>query len=260
MPVLQVQGTGRPVELAYDLISGEQDAPCLIYAHGLFSSRKGFRAEMIRRWCEKKGWPFLGFDFRGRGDSSGTHRDITLTRHLEDLDAILRVLPEGTLPVLFGSSLGGLASAWFAALNPDRVAACALVAPAFSIVANLLVEAGPENARRWKRQGTLRFQNDRMDLELSHEIVEDAGDYPDALLHSAYRTPTLVAHGMQDAVIPYQRSVAFAESVEPGLVDLHLFADGDHQIHGCMPDVMDLLERFVTRRFGGGEEAMMGEG
>jgi len=259
MPVVKFQGTGGTVELAYDLEPGERGAPCLIYAHGLFSSRKGFRAEMIRRWCERKGWPFLGFDFRGRGDSSGTPRDITLTKHLEDLDAILRVVPEEGIPVLFGSSLGGLAAAWFAALNPDRVAACALVAPAFSIVANLLVDAGPDKARRWKKEGTLRFQNDHIDLELDHEIVEDAGDYPEALLHSAYRTPTLVAHGMKDAVVPYRRSVAFAEGVQPGLVDLHLFGDGDHQLHGCMPEVMDLVERFVVRRLGE-EEGMRDEG
>jgi pimeloyl-ACP methyl ester carboxylesterase len=169
-------------------------------------------------------------------------------------------VPEETRPVLFGSSLGGLAAAWFTALNPDRVAACALVAPAFSVVANLLVEAGPEKARRWKEQGSLRFQNDQLDLELSHEIVEDAGDYPEALLYSAYRTPTLVAHGMRDAVVPYQRSLAFAEGVQPGLVDLHLFGDGDHPLHGCMPEVMDLLERFVERRLGGEEEGMRDEG
>jgi len=260
MPVLRFEKAGGSVELAYDRVAGEPGAPCLVYAHGLFSSRRGFRAEMIRRWCERTSWAFLGFDFRGRGDSSGTTRDITLTKHLEDLDAVLRVLPEGSLPVLFGSSLGGLAAAWFTALNPDRVAACALVAPAFSIVANLLVEAGPERARQWKERGSLRFQNDRLDLELNHEIVEDAGDYPEALLYSAYRTPTLVAHGMKDEVVPYQRSVAFAESVPPGLVDLHLFGDGDHRLHACMPDVMGLVERFVERRLRGEEEGMRDEG
>lgn len=239
---------GGPVTLAYELDAGAPGAPAVVYCHGLFSGRNGQRATTLRAWCRKVDWWLLRFDFRGRGDSSGSIRELTLTRHLEDLDAILGVLPAGVRPILFGSSLGGLAAAWFAALHPDRVAACALVAPAFSIVDNLLLEAGPDRAARWRRERVLRLEKDDTAFELDYGIVEDAGHYPEPLLHSAYRTPTLVAHGMADAVVPYARSVAFAEGVRPGLVDLHLFAGGDHRLHGFMDEILALLAAFARRR------------
>jgi pimeloyl-ACP methyl ester carboxylesterase len=238
--------------LAYDTVDGEPDAPRLVYCHGLFSGRSGFRANVIRGWCETKGWGFLGFDFRGRGDSSGSQRDITLTKHLEDIHAILDVWPGEPRPVLFGSSLGGLTAAWYAARHPDRVAACVLVAPAFSIVADLLARAGREGARAWKRDGKLELTTDRGEkLVLDHHIVADAGDYPEAYLPTIYATPTLIAHGMDDATIPWERSLAFARAAPPGLVDLHFFGDGDHQIHAQMGEVMALTETFVQRRLGG---------
>jgi uncharacterized protein len=246
MPLHQPSGTEPEVALAYDLFPGDPDAPVLAYCHGLFSSRQGFRAEMIRRWCAQEHWTWLGFDFRGRGDSSGSLQDLTLTHHIEDVDAILDVLPQGTRPVLFGSSLGGLAAAWYAALNPDRVRSCVLVAPAFSIVADLLRDAGPEGRRQWKRDGKLHLKTERIDLELDHAIVEDQGDYPMELLYEVYETPTLIAHGRNDAVIPCTRSLDFARRVAPGLVDLHLFANGDHQLHAHMEAIMMLVERFVS--------------
>lgn len=234
--------------LAYDAVDGAPDAPRLVYCHGLFSSRVGFRANVIRGWCETKGWGFLGFDFRGRGDSSGTTRDLTLSKHIEDIHAILDLWPGEPRPVLFGSSLGGLAAAWFAARYPERVSACVLIAPAFSIVADLLAQAGREGAATWKREGKLALRTDRDELlDLDHHIVADAGDYPESFLHSIYATPTLIAHGMGDATIPWERSLAFARGVSPGLVDLHLFGGGDHQIHEQMGEVMALTEAFVLR-------------
>jgi hypothetical protein len=83
---------------------------------------------------------------------------------------------------------------------------------------------------------------------LGHHIVADAGDYPEAFLPTIYRTPTLIAHGMGDETIPWERSLAFARAVEPGLIDLHFFGDGDHRIHEQMGEVMTLTEAFVRRR------------
>ena len=233
--------------LAHDVHPGRSDAPTLVYCHGLLSSRNGIRAEMLRRWCKGKGWPLLTFDFQGRGDSPGSLEDITLSRQLEDLDAVLKVLPAGVRPVLFGSSFGGITAAWYAALHPDRIPACILVAPALGFVSNLLKDAGLERAREWRQTGRRVFEGDRAGLTVNHGLVEDSADYPEALLMASYRTPTLLAHGMKDDTVPCRRSVEFMEGVRPGLVDLHLFAGGDHRIHAYMEDVLMLAETFLKR-------------
>ena len=224
MPEYCVPDSSPPVTLAYDLIPGRPGAPVLVYCHGLLSSRNGTRAGMIREWCERRAWTLLAFDFRGRGDSSGSVEDLTFTQQIQDLDAVLDVLPGETRPVLFGSSLGGLTAAWYAALHPGRVRACVLVAPAFSITAGILADIGLTGAQHWKTEGRRQFEGDREGLVMNHGFMEDAADYPEALLQASYRTPTLVVHGMKDETIPFDRSVEFVEKVPPGLADLHLFA------------------------------------
>ncbi len=248
MPEYRVPDSSPPVTLAYDLIPGRSDAPVLVYCHGLLSCRTGTRAEMIRGWCERKAWTLLAFDFQGRGDSSGSVENLTFTQQIQDLDAILDVLPGGTRPVLFGSSLGGLTAAWYAALHPGRVRACVLVAPAFSIVAGILADIGLTGMQQWRQEDRRQFEGDREGLVMNHGFVEDAADYPEALLYSSFRTPTLVVHGMKDETIPFHRSVEFVNKVPSGLADLHLFAEGDHQIHDFMEEVLTLMETFVGRR------------
>lgn len=85
---------------------------------------------------------YLTFDLRGHGDSSGTIRELTLTRGLEDLSAILAgpAAPFRKI-VLIGSSMGatrgldrGLEPEPDRRRRPDR--------PSFSFYQNRLRDLG----------------------------------------------------------------------------------------------------------------------
>jgi pimeloyl-ACP methyl ester carboxylesterase len=251
MPFLETDAAGA-TRLAYDFWPGHQGAPVVVYCHGLLSSRRGDRASALRAFCAERGWALLCFDFQGRGESSGSLRELTLSRQVGDLGSILAVLPRGARPLLFGSSYGGLTAAWFAALYPERVAACALLAPALRFVPDLLVRIGLAEARRWRERGWRHFEPPA-DVDVHYGLVADSGFYPDAVLAASLTVPTMVWHGTADDSVPCAHSVALAQRA--ACVDLHLVRGGDHVLGREMPEVLAALPAFLARvseRAGGG--------
>ncbi len=59
----------------------------VLWVHGFGSHRGGEKAEAVRAECERRGWAFAAFDFRGHGDSTGTMPELLASRLLEDLTA-----------------------------------------------------------------------------------------------------------------------------------------------------------------------------
>jgi pimeloyl-ACP methyl ester carboxylesterase len=59
----------------------------------------------------------------------------------------------GESAVLFGSSLGGLTAALWAARNPRRCAALVLLAPAFDLGRRWIERMGQADVERWRRDG-----------------------------------------------------------------------------------------------------------
>lgn len=153
------------------------------------------------------------------------------SRLLEDLDAITRAVAEraGGPLCLFGSSMGGWAAAWFAARNPDRIAACAFVAPAFSFLEwNGLSQAERDE---WQRTGRYRVRNEFVDLAIGYELAAEAADFKIEALATQFRTPLIIFHGMADNLVPYTQSIEFAARCAATDVELIITKSGDHRMN-----------------------------
>src|SRR5262249_23929175 len=120
----------------------------LVYLHGLGSDRGGEKARFLEERALERGLGYARFDFPGHGDSAGRFEKLTLTRHLEDLAAVLGHLGSGAAGrapgrvVLVGASLGAVVAAWHALLHPGTIAAQVLIAPAFRIIERYLDALG----------------------------------------------------------------------------------------------------------------------
>src|SRR5262245_50851229 len=168
----------------------ERRSPSRVWAflHGFGSNRGGVKVGAFRSVAASEGATFAALDFRGHGDSPGRIEDLTVTAMLEDVDAfVAAIAPAGTSLVLVGSSLGGLAAAWWASRNPQRVRACVLIAPAFRFMPRFFEEIGEERRRAWEREGVLRYQNEWLDVPLRWSLAQDALRYEEAALAAAYR-------------------------------------------------------------------------
>src|SRR5262249_20640624 len=105
----------------------------VVYVHGFASNSSGEKAKVVEAACARRGWTYGACDFRGHGQSTGSLHDLRCSALLDDLDVVRAWLATRCVQrlCLYGSSMGGWASAWYALRRPETIVACALVAPAF---------------------------------------------------------------------------------------------------------------------------------
>ncbi len=100
----------------------ETRAPAVITCHGLFSSKQSDKFLHIAEAFSREGFAVVRFDFGGCGESTGDIADTTVTRRLQELEAVMRHLSghaklSGRYGIL-GSSLGGYVGLLYAARHP----------------------------------------------------------------------------------------------------------------------------------------------
>jgi pimeloyl-ACP methyl ester carboxylesterase len=234
------------------------DAPWLVFLHGLGSNRKGEKALFFESELTARGYGFARFDFRGHGDSAGKLEQLTITRLIEDLRAVLQRLeqidsaPGQRRSILIGSSLGALASAWLCALQPGRVVAQALIAPAFRMVERMLKSIGESGRDRWQELGFYHFVSPWIEFDLRYELVTDSKRYPPDLLATRTTLPTLVLHGSGDSSVPIGVSEDFVNNCPKPRPELVRIEGGDHRLTEAkellLEHLLALINQFESPR------------
>jgi uncharacterized protein len=229
---------------------GSRDtAPCVAFAHGLGSDRRGEKAAALATECARRGWAFGAFDFRAHGASDGAMVDLRGSQLLEDLNVICRFVSDRTRGRFFlvGSSMGGWATAWYAARNTRAVAGCALIAPAFHLLEWRTLS--PADREAWRRSGRRRLHDGPLDLELGYGFCEEGPRFPVDELAQLLRTPAIIFHGMEDEHVPFNDSVSFLQRSFIEFGELRLFKGGDHRLNSFKEDIArsscDFFQRFL---------------
>lgn len=223
---------------------------CLVFLHGFASVQEGTKARAFREKAFADGLSFCTFDFQGHGESGGTMLDLTITRNLADIDAVLEFLRGRGYRrfVLIGSSMGGYTGLWYAARRPGAIAVGCHIAPGFDMAKGFLLWVGPEEAARWEREGTHRFTSEEFSVELGWQWIVDLRTYNDEWLLENYATPTLLFHGGRDETIPWRTTAKFAMQCRNGCVDAHLFGDGDHRLTDQRDEMWRLILEFMRAK------------
>ena len=231
-----------------DLRPGSDRA--VVYVHGFGSHRGGEKALALADECARRGWAFAAFDFRGHGASSGEMRDLTVTRLLDDLAAVRAFLAErGHARLhLVGSSMGGLAAAWFAANHPESVGACVLLAPAFRFLDRRYSPLSEAERDEWRRTGVRRFRNEWVEADFGYGLVAERAAFDPGELARRCRVPLLLFHGLADDVVPAADSLAFLEATDNPDVELRLLKAGDHRLTAFKDELAAEAGRFFAAR------------
>jgi pimeloyl-ACP methyl ester carboxylesterase len=234
---------------AYLSYAGSPGPWAVLFVHGLGSTRSGEKAQALEAACARRGWTFAALDFRGHGESTGEIVDLLGSSLLADLEAVRTALAaRGVRRLgLVGSSMGGWASAWFTLRHPEAVGACVLVAPAFDFVRGRYQQLTDAERQQWQQTGRLRVRNEWLDLELGYGLVAEMDQFPPELLAAEFARPLLILHGMRDTVVPYRRSIAFAESAQFADVEVRLFKNGDHRLLPFKDELAEAACQFLTR-------------
>ncbi|MFZ5877047.1 MAG: alpha/beta hydrolase [Nitrospirota bacterium] len=220
----------------------------VIYVHGFASSQRGEKATYFGERFVARGDAYLTFDLRGHGESSGTMKELTLTRALADVETVLAWARQRFSRIaVIGSSLGGQLAAWAAARHPKDVTANLLIAPAFSFYENRVRELGPDGEARLRAEGYAVVRNEWVTATIGRELVEDAAGYGLDRLLPKYRTPTLILHGAEDATVPIAGSVEFVRRSAARPLELVAIAGGDHRLTDHKAVLFDYMIGFLGR-------------
>lgn len=211
----------------------EKSAPetLVIYVHGFASHQSGEKVLFLKKRFNESGTAFLAFDHRGHGNSSGTMKELTITKNLEDLDQIIRSQGKNFKNrILIGSSMGGQTAAWYAAHHPDQIDANLLIAPAFRFLENRKRDLGPQGLKTLEKEGEIIIKNEWVEVTIGKELVEDAKNYPVETLLQKYQTPTLMIHGLNDDSVPVLDSFSFIQASKARPLELLIIGGGDHRL------------------------------
>jgi dienelactone hydrolase len=228
------------------LSKGNQACPAMIVCHGFKGFKDwGFFPYLCDRMAEA-GTVAVRFNFshNGVGEDLLNFTELdkfsknTLSREIEDLEAVIDALFEGRLV-----ETGNLDLNHVGILGHSRGAASTiLVGSKDPRIKTLVTWAGigridrySEDVKRlWREEGKLVVPNVRtgqempMDLAVLEDIEQNADKYDLAAAVSGLTIPFLAVHGDEDETVPFSEASILHDRAPRGLRSLQLIPGGGH--------------------------------
>lgn len=216
--------------IAYHRIGGK--GPGVMFLGGFMSDMTGIKAATFETHCRENGRAFVRFDYAGHGQSSGRFVDGTLSRWLDDAQAVLDELTSGP-QLLVGSSMGGWLMLRLALARPQRVLGLIGIATAADFTADLLDRQLDALTRaKLLRDGVIEIPSDYGDTSypITRALIDDGRRH--LLLGGpiGLRCPVHLLQGMNDRDVPWQTALRIAERLDSATVIVTLIKDGDHRL------------------------------
>lgn len=179
------------------IMHGELSETVIVLCHGMLSTKDSAKHVRLAEELADLGFSVLRFDFSGCGESEGRLFDLTFSREIEDLDAVIDWLAgQGARRFgVVGSSMGG-SVALLTAARDERIVAVATIAAVAHPSA--IDERYPDRAREWREQGYVQTDAG----QIGRAYYDDAMAHDVAWAASVLLAPILVIHGTRDEVVP----------------------------------------------------------
>ena len=239
---LELDGNER---LAYRRISGGGTGIVFLCGHG--SDMEGTKALEAEAWARDTGRPFLRFDYRGHGLSSGDFLDGNISSWTSDCLAAFDALTDGP-QILVGSSLGGWLMLNVALARPDRVTGLVGIAAAPDFTEDLLwAEFTDEQRRRIEADGVIALPNPYADEPVKYpwHLITDGRNNLRLRGGLDITCPVHLLHGMKDAEVPWQTATATAAALASEAVEVTLVKEAGHRF--SEPEQIALLRGALDR-------------
>ena len=224
-------------------------APGIFWLGGFRSDMQGSKAQALDLWAAEEGRAATRFDYSGHGSSGGRFEDGTISRWLEEAEAVFDAFTAEP-QVLVGSSMGG----WLALLlakrlaergDGDRLTGMVLLAPAVDMTKDLMWDRfTPAQRRKLKKQGFLTepsAYSPEPDI-ITSALIEDGEKHLFGEQPIETGCPVHVIQGMQDEDVPWAHATKLMERLAFDDAVLTLVRDGDHRL--SRPED---IERLIAR-------------
>ena len=133
--------------------------------------------------------------------------------------------------ILFGSSFGGLIANWISFSLPEKISKIVLMAPALELSATSFLQIFEETEENWRlnNQTMVLHYKYNKELPLHYDFYKDLKKNPPPdFSNSSKIPPTLIFHGKNDVVVPYEWSYRYYLKNEERIIFKNL--ESDHQL------------------------------
>lgn len=208
--------------------------PGLFWLGGFRSDMMGSKAMTLDALGAQEGLAVTRFDYSGHGVSGGDFNQGTISRWLEEAEAVL-TRTDGP-QIVVGSSMGG----WIALLLARRLLAkgtpahgLVLVAPAPDMThALMLPDFTPEEHESLQNRGYVEQPSQYSDepYRITRALIEDGAQH--LLFGGVIETgcPVAILQGGKDPDVPQAHAIKLVTHMLHDPVTLTLIPDGDHRL------------------------------
>lgn len=227
-------GTGPAArDIAIEQRAGS--APGVFWLGGFRSDMQGGKAMALDALGAAEGLAVTRFDYSGHGQSGGDFDSGTISRWLEEAEAVFATTSGPQ--VIVGSSMGG----WLALLlarallqrGERRAQGLVLIAPAPDMTRELML-AGftPEEHNALQNQGHVDQPSQYSDApyRITRALIEDGEQH--LLFGGVIETgcPVIILQGGNDPDVPQSHAIRLTTHLLHDPVTLTLIPDGDHRL------------------------------
>jgi pimeloyl-ACP methyl ester carboxylesterase len=210
------------------------ETPGLFWLNGFRSVMTGAKALALDALGADRGLAVTRFDYSGHGASGGTFDQGTISRWLEEAEAVLATTSGPQ--IVCGSSMGG----WLALLLARRqlargapIKGLVLIAPAVDASTTLIpARMSPEQQHDLDRQGYFERQSAYGDglYRYTRALIEDGAHHQ--LFGTVIETgcPVHILQGGQDPDVPPAHAQKLLTHILHDPVTFTLIPDGDHRL------------------------------
>lgn len=218
--------------------------PVVILCHGFayFKEEDGIFTEVATRLA-RKGFVVYYFDFSGCGESEGNYQETTLTKLVDDLDAVLETVKsygyvDSKDVSLMGHSFG--TNVIIAAQIPEvkRIVLSGSFSNPDKIIGNLFTDLNKEGL------STRSGSGDRT-TTIGPQFWSDLKNYDLANLIHNFDCPVLFVHGQKDGIVPIENMKPLLQ-VTKNLAGEIILDQSDHDLKPQRQQAFEAVETFFT--------------
>jgi pimeloyl-ACP methyl ester carboxylesterase len=247
---LRVGSGAAERRIAY--LAGAGRTPGVMWLSGFCSEMTSTKASALAEWASQQGLASLRFDYSGHGRSGGRLQDGSISRWLEEAEAVFTQLSRGP-QVLVGSSMGGYIALLLlrtllarSASEAQRLRALVLIAPAWDMT-ELMWKNLPASARRAIEQTGVYLRPSRYGdgpYPITRGLIEDGRQHLIASSPFDPGRPLHILHGLQDPDVPWEHTLDLVAHLSGDWARVSAVPDGEHRL--SRPQDLNLLLEIVA--------------
>ncbi|HRD76321.1 MAG TPA: alpha/beta hydrolase [Hyphomicrobiaceae bacterium] len=225
--------------------------PGLVWLSGFRSEMTSTKATALAGYGREHGLAVTRFDYSGHGQSGGTFEEGTVSRWLDEADAVFSGATAGP-QVLVGSSMGGYIALLLLlrdsarSAERRRVAGLVLIAPAWDMTERLMWARFPESVRREiETTGVYNRPSAYGDgpYAITRGLIEDGRRHLIADTPFNPGCPVRILHGLLDPDVPWEHGLDLEALLLGDWTRVTAVPDGEHRL--SRPEDLELLFELV---------------